>query len=137
MRDRRQDVPLLVGAFLERLSQGAGRKLDVSDDVLKALVAYDWPGNVRELENCIERCCAMNSGPVIHTNDLPSSVTGDAMQSAFGRPETKIMRIADMEKVAILEAIAQLNGDKLMAVKLLGIGKTTLYRKLKEYLSVS
>jgi transcriptional regulator of acetoin/glycerol metabolism len=64
---------------------------------------------------------------VIHTNDLPSSVTGDAMQSAFGRPETKIMRIADMEKGAILEAIAQLNGDKLMAAKLLGIGKTTLY----------
>lgn len=132
LRERRQDVPLLVGAFLERLSRVAGRNLGVSEDVMKALVAYDWPGNVRELENCIERCCAMNSGPVIHTTDLPSCVTrkqvprGDVAESG-------ITRIADLERAAILGAIAQLNGDRLMAARLLGIGKTTLYRKLKQY----
>ncbi len=137
LRDRRQDVPLLVGAFLERLSRAVGRNLGVSDDVMKALVAYDWPGNVRELENCIERCCAMNSGPVIHTNDLPSSITDSAARSAVASPEARIMRIADLEKQAIVGAIEILGGDKLMAAKLLGIGKTTLYRKLKEYESIS
>jgi two-component system response regulator HydG len=132
LRERRQDVPLLVGAFLERLSRVAGRNLGVSEDVMKALVAYDWPGNVRELENCIERCCAMNSGPVIHTTDLPSCVT--RKQVPHGDvAESRITRIADLERAAILGAIAQLNGDRLMAARLLGIGKTTLYRKLKQY----
>lgn len=137
LRERRQDVSLLVGAFLERLSRVVGRNLAVSEDVMKALVAYDWPGNVRELENCIERCCAMSSGPVIHTTDLPSSITGYAAKSDVAPPEARIMRIADLEKQAILRAIETLGGDKLMAAKLLGIGKTTLYRKLKEYESIS
>ncbi|MGH9511360.1 MAG: sigma-54-dependent transcriptional regulator [Terriglobales bacterium] len=133
LRERRNDIPLLVTSFLERLSRAARRSIEVSDDAMNALIAYDWPGNVRELENCIERCCAMNSGPVIHTNDLPDSVTGSALKLARGRPEARIVRIADMERGAILGAVEQLNGDKLTAAKLLGIGKTTLYRKLKEY----
>ncbi len=137
LRERREDVPLLVTSFLERLSRASGRNFDISDDAMKALIAYDWPGNVRELENCIERCCAMNSGPVVHTSDLPSSITGAAAQLGARTPETRIRRIADVEKQAILGAIDQLNGDKLMAAKLLGIGKTTLYRKLKEYESIS
>ena len=137
LRERRQDVPLLVDAFLERLSRTSGRHFAVSDDVMKVLVAYDWPGNVRELENCIERCCAINSGPVIHTTDLPTSITGVRARLSEGSPETRIMRIADLEKQAIVGAIEKLSGDKLMAAKLLGIGKTTLYRKLKEYESIS
>lgn len=55
LRDRRQDVPLLTGYFLERLSRGSGHERTLSDDAMKALLAYDWPGNVRELENCLER----------------------------------------------------------------------------------
>jgi DNA-binding NtrC family response regulator len=137
LRERRQDIPLLVSTFLEHLSRVSGRNFDVSDDVMKALFAYDWPGNVRELENCIERCCAMNSGPVIHTTDLPSSITGAGARSSERSSETRIMRIADLEKQAIVGAIEKLSGDKLMAAKLLGIGKTTLYRKLKEYESIS
>ena len=137
LRERRQDVPLLVNTFLERLSRASGRVLGVSDDVIKVLIAYDWPGNVRELENCIERCCAMNSGPVIHTTDLPTSITGVRARFSGVSSETRIMRIADLEKQAIFGAIETLGGDKLMAAKLLGIGKTTLYRKLKEYQSIS
>jgi two-component system response regulator HydG len=75
----------------------------------------------------------MNSGPVIGTADLPGSIRGAAAQRSNGGPEGRIAPIFDLEKQAILGAIAQLNGDKLMAAKLLGIGKTTLYRKLKEY----
>jgi DNA-binding NtrC family response regulator len=134
LRERRQDIPLLAGHILERLEQTSGRSLELSDDAMKALLAYDWPGNVRELENCIQRCCAMTSGPVIHAVDLPSSISGAPERAIAKLPvESRIMPMADLEKQTILSTIAQLNGDKLMAAKLLGIGKTTLYRKLKEY----
>jgi DNA-binding NtrC family response regulator len=132
LRERRQDIPLLATNFLERLSRASGRTYAMSDDTTNALLAYDWPGNVRELENCIERCCAMNSGPVIHTSDLPSSITNSPTQHVSGGAES-IAPIADLEQRAILGAIAQLHGDKMTAAKLLGIGKTTLYRKLKAY----
>lgn len=134
LRERRQDIPLLATSIMERLSQTAGRAHEISDDAMKALLAYDWPGNVRELENCLERCCAMTSGPVIHTVDLPSSITGAPQHlTTTTATESTILPMVEIERNAIMSAIAQLNGDKLTAAKLLGIGKTTLYRKLKEY----
>src|SRR5438034_7786435 len=132
LRERRQDIPLLAGHVLERLAHASGRAHELSDDAMKALLAYDWPGNVRELENCLERCCAMTSGNIIHVPDLPSCITGAPAHALMRTPETRIVPIADLEKQTILGTILQLNGDKLMAAKLLGIGKTTLYRKLKE-----
>ena len=132
LRDRRQDIPLIATYLLELISRNCGENYLLSDDAREALIAYDWPGNVRELENCIERCCALNSGPVIHPSDLPSSVIAKHV-SRISTPSAQITPIADLEKDAILGAIAQLNGDRLMAARLLGIGKTTLYRKLKQY----
>ena len=101
------------------------------------MLSYDWPGNIRELENCIERACALTSGPTVHIADLPTTIQNWREQSeqAVERaaPRRGIMPIAEMEKQAILGAIELLHGDKLEAARLLGIGKTTLYRKLKEY----
>lgn len=134
LRERRQDISLLATHLLERASRAGGRNYALSDDAMQALVAYDWPGNVRELENCIERGCAMNSGPVIQTTDLPSCITHQVERTST-RGE-RIAPIADLEKQAILGAIAQLHGDKLTAARLLGIGKTTLYRKRKAYEAV-
>jgi two-component system response regulator HydG len=99
---------------------------------------------VRELENSIERACALSSGPVLHLGDLPTQLQQqgiEAWRAANAAPHDdgaiaqaeKVMPLADLEKQAILEAIRKLNGDKLLAARLLGIGKTTLYRKLKEY----
>jgi len=133
LRERRQDIPLLAGHILERLSHASGRTHELSDDAMRALLAYDWPGNVRELENCLERCCAITTGSVIHLVDLPSSITGAPARLLSDAPENHVIPLGDLERQAILSAIAQLNGDKLMAAKMLGIGKTTLYRKLKEY----
>jgi DNA-binding NtrC family response regulator len=133
LRERRQDIPLLAGHILERLSQNSGRAHEISDDAMRALLAYDWPGNVRELENCLERCCAITSGAVIHMVDLPSAITGAPARLVAEAAESRILPLVDLEKQTILSAIAQLNGDKLMAARMLGIGKTTLYRKLKEY----
>ena len=100
---------------------------------MRALVAHDWPGNVRELENCIERCCAMNSGPVIHTVDLPSSISGSLTRPTPTGVDERVVPLSVVEKQTILKTVTQQNGDKMLAAKLLGIGKTTLYRKLKEY----
>src|SRR6185437_9313856 len=105
------------------------------------LGSYDWPGNVRELENTLERACALSSGPVLHLGDMPTQLQEYRMQSQqmaetlAEEPGTdgSILTIAEMEKQAILNTLRQLNGDKLTAARLLGIGKTTLYRKLKEY----
>jgi len=134
VRERRQDIPLLGAYFLERLSRDSGRERTLADAALKAMLAYDWPGNVRELENCLERACAMNSGPTIQLMDLPSPLHGGNGHVAIeGDVSAKIIPMSELEKKTILSTITQLNGDKLLAARLLGIGKTTLYRKLKEY----
>jgi DNA-binding NtrC family response regulator len=134
LRERRQDIPLLAATFLERLSRATGQERSVSDEGMKALLAYDWPGNVRELENCLERACAFTTGPVIQVSDLPSALKSVPGSSpAGGNGHAKILPMAELEKQTILSTITQLNGDKLMAARMLGIGKTTLYRKLKEY----
>jgi two-component system response regulator HydG len=134
LRERRQDIPVLAVYFLERMARDFGQERTLSDDAMKVLLAYDWPGNVRELENCLQRACAMNSALVIQVADLPSALNGGNGHSmAEADSSAKIIPISEMERKTILSTITQLNGDKLLAARLLGIGKTTLYRKLKEY----
>lgn len=138
LRERKQDIPLLTGHFLERLERTTGVQRNISDEALKLMLSYEWPGNVRELENCLDRACAMTSGPTVHVSDLSSSVQNWRIQnepatSHAPRGGDLITPLADLERRAILGAIDQLHGDKLEAARLLGIGKTTLYRKLKEY----
>ncbi len=136
LRERKQDVPLLAAHFLERTAPAGGPPRALSEDAQKALLAYDWPGNVRELENSLDRACAMSSGPMLHVADLPTPIQNAQVRTAVGGSGgPKIIPIADLERQTILATIDQLNGDKLLAAKLLGIGKTTLYRKLKEYSS--
>ena len=136
LRERKQDIPILIARFLEKMKLNSGITRTVSDEALKLMAAYDWPGNVRELESCLERAGALTTGPDINVGDLPSQVqnvfrpvvTGGQHEAANG-----VIPIAEMEKQAIFSTLKRVNGDKLMAAKLLGIGKTTLYRKLKEY----
>jgi len=138
LRERKQDIPLLTGHFLERLARTTGIQRNISDEALKLMLTYEWPGNISELENCLDRACAMTSGPTIHVSDLSSSVQNWRVQnetriSALPQAKDLITPLLSLEKEAILRAIDQLHGDKLEAARLLGIGKTTLYRKLKEY----
>lgn len=136
LRERREDIPLLIGHFLERMTRTSGQEKVLSDDALKAMLAYDWPGNVRELENCLERSYAFTSGPAIQLADLPHEIGNLPLHDASngnGNGHSKIVPMAELEKQTILQAITELNGDKLQAARLLGIGKTTLYRKLKDY----
>jgi two-component system response regulator HydG len=148
LRNRREDIAVLAMHFLKRMEKESGVVRTFSDSTLRVMTEYDWPGNVRELENAIERACALSSGPILHMGDLPTQLQdfrlqrGPVICEEEEKPERRegastssgeIVSIAEMEKHAILETIRQLKGDKLMAAKLLGIGKTTLYRKLKEY----
>jgi two-component system response regulator HydG len=136
LRERREDISLLIAHFMERSSRASGLEKILSDEAMKVMLAYDWPGNVRELENCLERTCAFTSGTLIHVNDLPPAIARIAVVSSDNGNtalQSRIVPMAQLEKQSILSAIAELNGDKLQAARLLGIGKTTLYRKLKDY----
>src|SRR5216110_912126 len=97
LRERRQDIPLLAGHILERLSQNSGRAHELSDDAMRALLADDGPGKERELENCLERCCAITSGAVIHMVDLPSAITGAPARLVAEAAESRILPLVDLE----------------------------------------
>ena len=135
LRERRSDVPMLVHWFLERCAPGSG--VQVSNAAMKCLLQYDWPGNVRELENCIERAVALGDRRVIDVSDLPpaiasasslqSEVAGNSFASGISTD------LEDIERATIQRVFEQVKGDKVLAGKMLGISRATLYRKLKRY----
>jgi DNA-binding NtrC family response regulator len=131
LRERKNDIPLLVHTFLEKFSDAQGKVRTISEDAVARLVAYDWPGNVRELENAVERAVALGSGPILHVGDLPSNLKYDMPAPLPDKDE--FLPLEELERRAILRALRESGGDKLRAARLLGIGKTTLYRKLKQY----
>jgi DNA-binding NtrC family response regulator len=136
LRERKVDIPLLAEHILQRLASqrdGSARmRWTLTSEALDRLLAYDWPGNVRELENCLERAVTLGSGPLIRPADLPSNIQTPPPPSVAGLPGS-VIPIEEMERQAILRALASAGGDKLLAARLLGIGKTTLYRKLRKY----
>jgi two-component system response regulator HydG len=158
LRERKSDIPLLVNHFLEKY-QDAGPLVTVSEDAMRLLQGRDWPGNVRELENCIKRALALGAGPVLKCADLAADLIAhsvsdpDVLNSSGKPPDSEIAEwlpangvepgdfpafestipLAELEKQAILHAILVSQGDKLLAARRLGIGKTTVYRKLKQY----
>jgi DNA-binding NtrC family response regulator len=127
LRERREDIPLLAGYFLERGGQASGRNRILSDGAMKVLLAYDWPCNVQELENCVERASAMVYASIIQAKDVRNAIT------AGKSGHSEIVPLAELEKQTILDTLEQLKGNKLLAATMLGIGKTTLYRKLTDY----
>jgi DNA-binding NtrC family response regulator len=149
LRNRVDDIPELVEHFLRRY----GRGHVMSAEAMEALLSYEWPGNVRQLEHCVQHMVAVNSGPVLHMQDLPTMLLNHVQQknsldqrqsdvlaiakAVNGSPETSfpspIIPLPELEKRAILEALRYTKGDRTMAASLLGIGRTTLYRKLKDY----
>jgi len=138
LRERKSDIPVLVQLFLEKFAD-PGRPLPtLAEDAMTRLTAYDWPGNVRELENAIERAVALGSGPTLRAGDLPPNlqceITGPTESTPSGG---NLVSLEELERRSILRAMRESNGDKLLAARVLGIGKTTLYRKLKLYESCS
>jgi len=131
LRERKADIPLLVSTFLEKFSDPVRPIHTISEDAMRRIMAYDWPGNIRELENAIERAVALGSGPILHLNDFPSNLQYAASEKLADIDE--LVPLETLERRAIFRALQETSGDKLAAARLLGIGKTTLYRKLKQY----
>lgn len=135
LRERRVDIPLLVACFLHKFSGPLQPVRAISDDAMRQLMAYDWPGNVRELENAIECAVALSADSVLTTDDL-ASVPYRAC-ATHASESNELVPLVEMERRAIVHALQETGGNKLAAARRLGIGKTTLYRKLKEYARAS
>ena len=129
LRDRRDDIPLLVQHFLQHFSCKFSKKIEsVSKEVMELFASYHWPGNVRQLENVLEHACVLSQGQVITERDLPA----DFMPDGGDRPLTGAADRAAQER-AIREALKQALHNKSKAARLLGISRRTLYRRLEEY----
>jgi transcriptional regulator with PAS, ATPase and Fis domain len=136
LRDHKSDIPLLIDSFLEKFSGLRSSVRSVSEEAMRCLLSYSWPGNVRELENAIEHALALCEGSIAQVCDLPSSLQNASNWQTF--PETtELLTLYEIERRAIFNALSKTNGDKMAAAHLLHIGKTTLYRKLKEYAAIS
>jgi two-component system response regulator AtoC len=133
LRERRSDIPQLVHCFLDRYAPG--ENIQIAPAAMKSFLQYDWPGNVRELENCIARAIALGDHRTIDVNDLPPAI-GKADESGVSGGDSSALSttaLADLERMTILRVFEQAGGDKLLAGKMLGISRATLYRKLKRY----
>jgi two-component system response regulator HydG len=129
LRERRSDIPLLVTAFLNEYADPGRPITSIAEEFWTDVMAYLWPGNVRELQNFVERSIALGSGPVLRNEDqgLVLGRTNVNIEQAGAEP------LCLVEKRAILKTLSGASGDKRTAARILGIGKTTLYRKLKQY----
>jgi two-component system response regulator HydG len=136
LRDRKEDIDVLVDHFLASLTNEKSPRRSLSPEARNLLVSYDWPGNVRELREAVERAVEVASGPILEVEDFPSHLQRTEPGLAVRRISSlgpNIVPLAEVERQTILNALERLNGNKLMTARALGIGKTTLYRKLKEY----
>lgn len=128
LRSRREDIELLVWHMVAQSSQESNTPREISPDALRRLEQYDWPGNIRQLENVVQKAMAIEDGPVLEFLDFPPA---DVLSQSvpMGGPVEPLVSI---ERRALLRAV-EIAGSKQLAAKMLGIGKTTIYRKLKEY----
>jgi DNA-binding NtrC family response regulator len=153
LREHKQDIPLLIEHFLDRGRASGLPAFRFGEELLATLVSYDWPGNVRELQHCLDRIAALHSEGALQMADLPSALQyqcasgelrglsaaiadpdGDTGMPDFAMaPRSPVISIPASEKQAIAHALAATKGERGKAARLLGIGRTTLYRKVKEY----
>jgi DNA-binding NtrC family response regulator len=134
LRERREDIPLLVDAFLKKFGQARGKDVKgVSEATLALLVDYAWPGNVRELENVIERAVTLSRGEKILPDDLPATIQGSrGDRRVLDEAAEKMHPLHEIEKEYIKKILEKMGGNKYQAAQVLGIDRKTLYRKLGE-----
>ena len=136
LRERRQDIPPLVAHFVKQFAQQLGKsEPEIAPEAFQKLLDYSWPGNVRELQNAIEYAVVLSRQNTIGAKELPRELQLPvALQHVGGNPPAQgVQSLDDMERVTILQALAQCHGNKKKAAELLGIQRPTLYNKLKRY----
>jgi DNA-binding NtrC family response regulator len=150
LRERIEDIHLLVVHFLDRYKEKTGRFVSgISKEAMRALVNYDWPGNVRELENAIERAVIIASGRQIELEDLPQAISKSAFEANAQARQERVRAAAEgrsfgikielpasmdeIEKQVIAATLDYADGDKSRASRFLNIARKTLYRKLEQH----
>ncbi len=132
LRERKDDIPLLVATFLKDFSKENNKVIDgIDQKAQSALYNHNWKGNIRELRNCIESAVVMTRENIITFDDLPLSVKNDS-SSGFINIKTGAT-MEEVEKIVIQSTLSSLNGNKSRTAEVLGIGRKTLHRKLNEY----
>ncbi len=129
LRERRGDIPLLVHHFLRKHGGSGGRATGIEDSTLEALTQAEWPGNVRELENAIESALALAPGPWLRVADLPGA-RRRAAPAPVAAPTDLPLSFDAYERCALERALRETGGDATQAARLLGIGRSTFYRRL-------
>jgi DNA-binding NtrC family response regulator len=137
LRERKQDIPPLVAFFVKEFAQQLGKsEPTIAPEAFQKLLDYAWPGNVRELQNAIEYAVVLARQNLIGVKELPTEVQLPALLQQTergGAPRGGVQTLDDMERNAILQALAQCHGNKKRAAQLLGIQRPTLYNKMKRY----
>ncbi len=152
LRDRKEDIPLLVRHFMEAGQASGLPWMETTDELLETFQAYDWPGNVRELKHCIDRLSALQSEGALQMSDLPSplqhsrasgnlqnlsgavgEVAGTELPEFAMAPRSPVISLPQSERHTITRALVATKGERGKAARILGIGRTTLYRKMKQY----
>jgi DNA-binding NtrC family response regulator len=132
LRDRRADIPLLIGSFLEDACTRAGQKKMLSTDALDALLRHTWPGNVRELRNTIERLVVSSHGSLIKAFELTDTVTA-APPVPQDQPFSDLPTLDDLERRYLLHVLEAANGNRTRAAEILGVDRRTLYRMAERF----
>jgi len=134
LRERREDIPLLVNAFIKEFNAVHGRHVEgMAPEVLEVLVEYPWPGNVRELKNCIESMVVVSPGGVLRLEDIPEKIRGERAPRHAPPPPLAGKTLEEMEKELIAQTLRMVGGNRQEAARRLKIGERTLYRKLDKY----
>ncbi|MCW9012271.1 MAG: sigma-54 dependent transcriptional regulator [Gammaproteobacteria bacterium] len=134
LRERRDDIPLLAYYFLNKHCSRLDKPVrGIKTDVLGALLRYDWPGNVRELENMIQRMIIMTEGDKINTDVLPQNLNGDKVTPMKALDYLSPQSLDEVEAYFIQKTLRECKGDRALAASILGIDKSTLWRKIKRY----
>src|SRR4026207_2104039 len=137
LRKRKQDIPPLIAAFVKQFAQQLGKpEPDISPEAFQKLLDYSWPGNVRELQNAIEYAVVLARQGMIDVKELPTEIqlpTALQQTELAALPRSGVQTLDDVERTAIIQALAECHGNKKKAAELLGIQRPTLYNKMKRY----
>ena len=154
LRQRKEDIPLLVSHFLRAGEMSGLQGIEPSRELFETFDAYDWPGNIRELKHCIDRLNALHSEGALEMGDLPSALLQHRVMCGLDRlsgavatstyaagslpdfaisPRSPVISLPDSERHSIAHALTATCGKRGKTARLLGIGRTTLYRKMKQY----
>jgi DNA-binding NtrC family response regulator len=132
LRERREDIPLLVERFVRAASAKAGKRVELSQAALDALSSYHWPGNVRELENLIERLVVFSRTPIIDIRDLPPTVTPRA-PALEKRLFDDLPTLEEIERRYLVHVLEEVGGNRTRAAEVMGIDRRTLYRMAERF----